>query len=74
MLVTMLLVFCSLGSADIGCELVNPGVEQMSLIECAVLGQEIAATYVADHPAWAKGKHLTNIRCVLHETKPATEA
>ncbi|WP_448191899.1 hypothetical protein [Azospirillum sp. sgz301742] len=50
MLVTLLLVVCSLSSPE--CKTVRPEVEDLTMVSCPLAGQVEGARWTEAHPGW----------------------
>ena len=57
-MVQLVLVFCMLASPN-SCKEERPMLEGMTLSRCMVQSQQIASTWLADHPNWS----LARWRC-----------
>jgi hypothetical protein len=57
-MVQLVLVFCMLASPN-SCKEERPMLEGMTLSACMVQSQQIASTWLADHPNWS----LARWRC-----------
>ncbi len=55
-MIQIVMLFCLVNSPQ-SCQEQRPSLDQpISLMECAVHGQEIAQIWLADHPKWALSK------------------